>query len=303
MYYPLSENESYLHSTTCPGKTEAAACTLQRHFLIIYSQVCNSWFKKQKPANYLNSCPLLKADHLLNCTLTFPSLSHVKKAGNGLCSLPSGLASSAPLRREEHEAVEGGLTAHRTSRGSASTRHFGSAKPLADTHCNNRINKVLQTFPYSQFKNGKNPPHETRKNPNSEMGHTWPREQRKTVQRSMLSDQQGTAHAVQAALSAGWSPHSKPCFPPPSDPRTDELNATSELFVTSNSVRAFVCHLVSLPSLSEGFNCNQNPIIRYLPDRLLYLGTSKILYHSREDQKTKILLKEGPHTPLLETSN
>lgn len=75
-------------------------------------------------------------------------------------------------------------------------------------------------------------------------------------------------------------------------PGTDYLNATtSELFVTSNSVRAFVCHLLSLPSLSEGFSCNQNPIIRHPPDGLLYLGTFEILHHSIEDQKTKILLK------------
>lgn len=81
---------------------------------------------------------------------------------------------------------------------------------------------------------------------------------------------------------------------PPSlmPPGTDYLNApTPELFVTSNSVRAFVCHLLSLPSLSEGFSCNQNPIIRYLPDGLLYLGTSEIPYHSTEDQKTKAFLK------------
>lgn len=70
-----------------------------------------------------------------------------------------------------------------------------------------------------------------------------------------------------------------------------EMLLTPELFVTINSVRAFVCHLLSLPSLSEGFSCNQNPIIRYLPDGLLYLGTSEIPYHSTEDQKTKAFLK------------
>lgn len=99
MYYPLSENESYLDSTTCPGKTEAAARTLQRHFLIIYSQVCNSWFKKQKPANYLNSCPLLKADHLLNCTLTFPSLSHVKKSREWFVLPSLGTRLFRPLKK------------------------------------------------------------------------------------------------------------------------------------------------------------------------------------------------------------